>query len=218
MGRWWLSRRPLRRFGLLGRGHLTVAARSLIAVITALAGQVKAPPAQVGENFGRRPGAEIYPSQPGAAASPRAPGNKTAVTARPARNGRRAGALNARALLRAERPRFVRVERPRLDHQPRCDDSLNPRWQATAITTPRPSRRMTGQFPPAGPGTPRQRALHTKGGHRFPASPRGPAALSRRTVPPLAARSGRRHGPPGALATSQQDGAARKMWPIVPGL
>ena len=66
-------------------------------------------------------------------------------------------------------------------------------------------RRMTGQFPRAGPATPRQRALHAKGDTGF---------RTRRTFPPLrntpeiitgaAASSGRAMDRRGALAISQQ--------------
>src|SRR6266516_4023603 len=65
---------------------------------------------------------------------------------------------------------------PGLDHQPRCDDSLNPRWKVTAITRNRgPRAASRDSFPPAGPGTPRQFALHVNR-HLF---------RPRRTFPPL---------------------------------
>ena len=135
MGRWWLSRRPLRRFGLLGRGHLTVAARSLIAVITALAGQVKAPPAQVGRtSAGARALRSTRPS-PARPRHRRPPARR--ARRRPAPPHRRQGPQGPRrhqphhprarqqdgrhrparpqrpARRRAEHPRLVRAERPR---------------------------------------------------------------------------------------------------------
>src|SRR6266536_683024 len=63
---------------------------------------------------------------------------------------------------------------------------------------------MTGQFPPAGSATPRQRALHATG-TPVPASPHVPAIAERAgIITAAAASSGRAMDRRGALAISQQ--------------